>query len=58
MKTPLVAQQMQFHQQLVHQAAVKGSDHMGKSAMKGAFAVGNGEGFAHAGRGSRLAGRP
>jgi hypothetical protein len=58
LETTLVAQKMEFHQQLVDQAAVERSDHMGEGAMKGAFAVGNGEGFAHAGMGSRLAQRP
>jgi hypothetical protein len=57
-ETPLVAQKMELHQQLIHQAAVQRRDHMGEGAMKGAFAVGNGEGFAHAGMGSRLARRP
>jgi hypothetical protein len=57
LETPLVAQQMEFHQQLVHQATVERSDHMWESAMKGAFAVGNSASFAHAGRGSGRASR-
>ena len=44
----LVAQQVQLHQQFVHQAAVEGGDHMGKRRMKGPLAVGNGLAGAHA----------
>ena len=38
---------MQFDQQLIDHPAVKRTDHMGKGAMEGAFAVGNCESGAH-----------
>jgi hypothetical protein len=43
-----MAEEMQLHQQLIHHAPMNGADHMGEGGMKGALAVGNGGGGAHA----------
>jgi hypothetical protein len=48
LEAPLVAEQVQFHQQLIDQPPVQGADHMGKGSMEGSLAVGNSEGGAHA----------
>jgi len=44
----LVAEQVQLHQQLIHQPAVERRNHMGKGLVEGALAVGDGETGAHA----------
>ena len=48
LETLLVAEQMQLHQQFIHQAPVERRDHVGESGVKGPLAVGNGEAGAHA----------
>ena len=48
LEAPLVTEQMQFHQQLVHHPPVERSDHMGEGGVEGTLAVGNGLGGAHA----------
>ena len=46
-KPLLMAQQMQFHQQLIDHAAIERRDHEGEGAMEGALAVSDGEAGAH-----------
>ena len=48
MEALLVAQQVQLHQQLIHQAAVERRDDMGKGLVKRPLAIGNGEARTHA----------
>jgi hypothetical protein len=47
LKALLATQQVELHQEFIHHAPVERRDHMGKSAMEGALAVGNGESSAH-----------
>ena len=43
----LVAEQVQLHQQLIHQAPVDRRDHIGESAVEGTLAIRNSEAHAH-----------
>ena len=49
LETLLAAEQVQLNQQLIHHAAIQGTDDVRERAMEGALAVSNGESGAHAG---------
>ena len=44
----LMAQQVQFHQEFVHQAAIERRDDVGERLVKGPLAIGNGQARTHA----------
>ena len=48
LKALLMAEQVQFHQQFIHQPPVQRGDHVREGGVKGPLAVGNGEADAHA----------
>jgi hypothetical protein len=48
LEPPLMAEKVEFNEQLIDQPPVEGADHMGEGSMEGSLAVGNSEKGAHA----------